>query len=57
MEGQGGSKDMAVAYGWFSVAKAAGYADADAALATVGPRLTAQEKLRADAVLKPTVKR
>lgn len=57
MEGQGGSKDMAVAYVWFSLAKAAGYADADAALASVGPRLTAQEKLRADAVLKPTAKR
>lgn len=57
MEGQGGNKDMALAYVWFSLAKSAGYADADAALKAVAPQLTAQDKVRVDAVLKPTAKR
>jgi TPR repeat protein len=56
MEGQGGSKDMALAYVWFSLAKSSGYADADAALKAVAPQLTAQDKVRVDAVLKPAAK-
>ncbi|KQV79315.1 hypothetical protein ASD15_18420 [Massilia sp. Root351] len=57
MEGQGGNKDLALAYIWFSLAKSAGYADADAALKAVAPQLTAQDKVRVDAVLKPASKR
>ena len=56
MEGQGGSKDLALAYIWFSLAKSSGYADADAALKVVAPQLTAQDKARVDAVLKPASK-
>lgn len=57
LEGQGGAKDVAMAYVWFSLAKASGYAAADEALQAVQPQLTAQDMVRADAVLKPAARR
>lgn len=53
LEGQGGAKDLATAYVWFSLAKASGYASADNALKAVRPQLSAQELARAELVLKP----
>lgn len=52
-EGQGGPKDVAMAYAWLNLAKASGHASAGAALAEIAPRLSAQDRARADAMLKP----
>lgn len=37
---EGGPRDMAMAYVWFSLAKAAGQQSADDALKSVAPKLT-----------------
>jgi TPR repeat protein len=55
--GEGGPKDLAQAYVWFSLADAAGYQGAQAALKSVSPKLTAQEHARAEAILKPGAKK
>ncbi|TFW34650.1 tetratricopeptide repeat protein [Massilia horti] len=51
--GEGGPKDMALAYVWFSLAKQAGHQSADQVLRAVTPRLSAGERAKADAILKP----
>ena len=51
--GEGGAKDLSMAYVWFSLAKQARYPEADAALADVKPQLSQAELARADAILKP----
>ena len=51
--GEGGPKDQAVAYAWLSLAKLAGHQQADAALRALAPKLTPEERARADAILKP----
>jgi TPR repeat protein len=55
--GEGGPKDLAQAYVWFSLADAAGYQGARAALKSVSPLLSAQEHARAEAILKPAAKK
>lgn len=50
---QAGVKDVAGAYAWFSLARDAGHPDAAKALAQIGPILTAAERGRVDAALKP----
>jgi len=55
-KGEGGPSDLAMAYVWLSLAGRAGHDDAPAALRTIGPRLSAQDRARADAVLKPAPK-
>ncbi|QJE01942.1 hypothetical protein HH212_19535 [Massilia forsythiae] len=54
--GEGGPADQAMAWVWFSLAKAAGHAGADAALKALAPKLTAQDRAKADAILKPAAK-
>lgn len=56
LNGEGGPADMAMAYVWLSLAKQGGHAQADAALKAVTPKLTAQDRAKADAILKPTAK-
>ena len=56
MNGEGGPADLALAYVWFSLARQGGHAQADGALKAVAPRLNAQDRARADAVLKPAAK-
>jgi hypothetical protein len=51
--GEGGAKDPAVAYVWFALAQEAGHEGAGAAMKALGAKLTADERKRADAVLKP----
>jgi TPR repeat protein len=55
-KGEGGPPDLAMAYVWLSLAGSAGHDDAPAALRMIGPRLSAQDRARADAVLKPAPK-
>jgi TPR repeat protein len=54
--GEGGPKDLAMAYVWFSLAKSAGHASADAALKAVAPKLAPQDRAKADAILNPAKK-
>lgn len=51
--GEGGARDPAVAYVWFALAQEAGHEGAGAAMKALGPKLTAEERKRAEAVLKP----
>jgi TPR repeat protein len=51
--GEGGAKDPAFAYVWFALAQEAGHEGAAAAMKALGAKLTADERKRADAVLKP----
>lgn len=53
---EGGPKDMAMAYAWLSLAQRLGHPQAEAALRSLAPLLTAEERARADAVLKPKPK-
>lgn len=53
--GEGGDKDLGMAYAWLSLAKASGLERAGPALGQIEPKLTAQDRARADAVLKPSV--
>ncbi|MFC5460345.1 tetratricopeptide repeat protein [Massilia niabensis] len=52
-QGEAGVKDMATAYAWITLAKGAGHEGAAKALAQLGPMLTAADRVRVDAVLKP----
>lgn len=54
--GEGGPKDLAMAYVWLSLAKAAAVQEAGAVLKTVAPQLNAQQLAKADAILKPAPK-
>lgn len=54
--GEGGPKDVTIAYVWLSLAKAAAVASAGAVLKTVAPQLDAVQLARADAILKPAAK-
>lgn len=54
--GEGGPADQAMAYIWFTLARTAGHAGADAALKALAPKLTAQDRARTDAILKPAAK-
>lgn len=56
LNGEGGPADPAMAYVWLSLAKQGGHAQAEAALKAVVPRLTAQDRAKADAILKPAAK-
>ncbi|MDK6078245.1 SEL1-like repeat protein [Massilia varians] len=53
--GEGGDKDLGMAYAWLSLAKASGLERAGPALGQIEPKLSAQDRARADAVLKPSV--
>jgi TPR repeat protein len=55
--GEGGPRNLAMAYVWFSLAKAAGHQSADDALKSVAPKLTAQDHAKVDAILKPPAKK
>jgi hypothetical protein len=56
VSGEGGPKDLAMAYVWFSLASTGGHQSADAALKAVTSTLTAQDRAKADAILKPPAK-
>ncbi|MEO6278235.1 tetratricopeptide repeat protein [Roseateles sp.] len=56
-QGQGGDKDMAAAYAWCTLAKAQGHEQAAAALPVLEARLSADDKARAEAMLKPAPKK
>ncbi|RZL35557.1 MAG: hypothetical protein EOP35_13420 [Rubrivivax sp.] len=56
-QGQGGDKDMAAAYAWCSLAKGLGNEQAATALPAIGARLSADEKARAEAMLRPAPKK
>jgi TPR repeat protein len=51
--GEGGPKDRAMAFVWFRLASASGLDKADAAVAELGPKLTPDERAKAEAVLNP----
>lgn len=53
--GEGGPPDLMQAYVWLSLAKTAGQDRAAAALAAVGPRLSTQDRARANAILAPVL--
>lgn len=56
IRGEGGAKDLAQAYAWLSLAKASGHESADAALQALRPRLSPEERARAEAMLGPAAK-
>jgi len=56
LNGEGGPADLAMAYVWLNLAKQGGHAQADAAIKAVVPKLTAQDRAKADQILKPTAK-
>ncbi|MGI4842461.1 MAG: SEL1-like repeat protein [Janthinobacterium lividum] len=53
-KGEGGDKDLGMAHVWFSLAQASGVGRAGLALAQIAPTLSAQDRARADAILKPS---
>jgi len=56
LNGEGGPADLAMAYVWLNLAKQGGHAQADAAIKAAAPKLSAQDRARADQILKPTAK-
>lgn len=52
-QGQGGPRDLPSAYAWLSLCKTVGHPQAEAALASVATKLTAEERARVDDLLKP----
>lgn len=52
-KGEGGPADLAMAYVWLSLANSAGNGDAARAVEAIGPQLSAEDRTRADKVLKP----
>lgn len=52
-QGQGGPKDLASAYAWCRLSQSLGHAPAAAALPALAARLSPEERVRADALLKP----
>jgi len=53
MNGEGGDADPALAYVWFTLAQQSGNDNAGAALKAITPRLTAEDRTRAEAILSP----
>jgi len=53
VNGEGGDKDLGMAYVWFSLAKASGFERAGPQVAQLAGNLSAQDRARADAILKP----
>ncbi len=51
--GEGGPRDRAIAYVWFKLAAESGLDKGNAAVAELEPKLTADERAAADAVLNP----
>ncbi|MDI7776400.1 tetratricopeptide repeat protein [Asticcacaulis sp. EMRT-3] len=51
--GQGGDKDMALAFVWLTLAKEGGSDKAAPALAVIAPKMTADDRAKADAILNP----
>lgn len=51
--GEGGPRDPVGAYVWLSLASASGIASASDALKSIAPTLTAQERARAESILRP----
>lgn len=52
-QGQGGAQDLASAHAWLSLCQAVGHPQAQAALAALAPRLSPEDRARADAMLRP----
>lgn len=52
-QGEGGPKDIVSAYAWCSLSKALGHSQAASALPSIAARLSPEERVRADALLKP----
>lgn len=52
-QGQGGAQDLASAHAWLSLCQAVGHPLAQAALAALAPRLSPEDRARADAMLRP----
>lgn len=55
--GEGGDKDLGMAYVWFSLARASGFERAGLALSQIDGKLSAQERSKADAILRPSAAR
>lgn len=55
--GEGGDQDLGMAYVWFSLAKASGFERAGLALSQIDGKLSAQDRAKADAILKPSAVR
>ncbi|MDI4634770.1 sel1 repeat family protein [Pelomonas sp. V22] len=53
---EGGEKDLGTAYAWFTLARASGHEQAAAAQAAIAPLMQAEDRARADAILKPKPK-
>ncbi|HVZ29190.1 MAG TPA: hypothetical protein VG839_02270, partial [Asticcacaulis sp.] len=53
VNGEGGSKDLVRGYCWFSLAEKGGNDKAGAALAELAPKMTAEERAQAEALLNP----
>ncbi len=51
--GQGGPKDRAIAFVWFRLAAETGLDKGDAAVTELGPKLTPEERAKAEAILNP----
>lgn len=55
-QGEGGPKDLGTAFAWFTLAQASGHEQAAAALAAIAPLMQAEDRARADAILRPRPK-
>ncbi|WP_140985529.1 SEL1-like repeat protein [Asticcacaulis tiandongensis] len=53
MNGEGGNVDNAMAYVWFNLAKQSGHENADAALKAMEPKLTVEDRAKAQNLLNP----
>lgn len=53
MNGEGGNVDNAMAYVWFNLAKQSGHQNADAALKAMEPKLTVEDRAKAQNLLNP----
>ncbi|MFT4090884.1 MAG: tetratricopeptide repeat protein [Asticcacaulis sp.] len=54
MNGEGGAADPSMAYVWFNLAKQSGNDNADAAIRVLTPKLTAEDRTKAHAILSPS---
>jgi TPR repeat protein len=53
-KGEGGDKDLVRAWVWFSLAKTRGHPNAAAALASIEPQMTGEQRQQAAQILSPT---
>jgi TPR repeat protein len=56
INGEGGPADPTMAWVWLNLAKSGGHASADAAIKAVAPKLTPENRAKAEEILKPSAK-